>query len=212
VLVGAQVNIHVAWQAGLAGTAVIVVGLLFRSAGVYLSLLGTALDWKEKLFCVVAYVPKATVQAAIGAVPLAAGVASGEVILAVAVLSILLTAPLGAVGITLLGERILDRSELSIYKFRELRERLALPRVGERVRSKRYGTVWKVIEEKETWLSSSEAGGSHGGHDGRLVPAIHIRFWREDTSKGPGTGKTMTYRYSIADPSFQEHWEILYDW
>jgi hypothetical protein len=112
----------------------------------------------------------------------------------------------------LLGERILDRSELSIYKFRELRERLALPRVGERVRSKRYGTVWKVIEEKETWLSSSEAGGSHGGHDSRLVPAIHIRFWREDTSKGPGTGKTMTYRYSIADPSFQEHWEILYDW
>ncbi len=212
VLVGAQVNIHVAWQAGLAGSAVIVVGLLFRSAGTYVSLLGTPLDWKEKLFCVVAYVPKATVQAAIGAVPLAAGVASGEVILAVAVLSILLTAPLGAVGITLLGERILDRTVLSSYKFRELRERLALPRVGERVRSKRYGTVWKVIEEKETWLSSSEAGRSPGGHDGRPVPAIHIRFWREDTSKGPGTGRTMTYRYSIADPSFQEHWEILYDW
>ncbi|OEU60401.1 MAG: potassium transporter, partial [Desulfobacterales bacterium PC51MH44] len=99
VLVGAQVNIHVAWKAGLAGTLVIFIGLIFRSVGTYLSLMGTPFDWKERLFCVVAYIPKATVQAAIGAVPLAAGVASGEVILAVAVLSILLTAPIGAIGI-----------------------------------------------------------------------------------------------------------------
>ncbi|MBW2567073.1 MAG: cation:proton antiporter, partial [Deltaproteobacteria bacterium] len=87
VLVGAQVNIHVAWKAGLAGTAVILVGLVFRSIGTYVSLFNTPLDWKEKVFCIVSYIPKATVQAAIGAVPLAAGVASGEVILAVAVLS-----------------------------------------------------------------------------------------------------------------------------
>lgn len=86
VLVGAQVNVQVAWKAGLAGTIVIVVGLVFRSVGTYLSLLGSPFDWKEKLFCVMAYIPKATVQAAIGAVPVAAGVASGEVILAVAVL------------------------------------------------------------------------------------------------------------------------------
>ena len=75
VLVGAQVNIHVAWAVGLAGTLVILSGLFFRSIGTYLSLFGTDLDWREKLFCVVAYLPKATVQAAIGAVPLAVGVA-----------------------------------------------------------------------------------------------------------------------------------------
>ncbi|MGQ9796447.1 cation:proton antiporter domain-containing protein [Desulfosoma sp.] len=104
VLVGAQVNVHVAWKDGLAGTAVIFVGLIFRSVGTCCSLWGTPFNWKEKLFCVVAYIPKATVQAAIGAVPMAAGVASGEVILAVAVLSILLSAPLGAIGILLLGD------------------------------------------------------------------------------------------------------------
>ncbi len=137
VLVGAQVNIHVAWKAGLAGTLVILTGLVFRSVGTYVSLFGTPFNWKEKLFCVVAYIPKATVQAAIGAVPLAAGVASGEVILAVAVLSILLTAPIGAIGIMVLGERVLDYGELSMYKFKDLRDKLALPHVGERVRSKK---------------------------------------------------------------------------
>jgi hypothetical protein len=99
-----------------------------------------------------AYIPKATMQAAIGAVPLAAGIPAGEVILAVAVLSILLTAPLGAFGIMLVGEKVLDHSERSAYRFKELRGKMDLPRVGERVRSKQYGTVWKVIEEKEIWL------------------------------------------------------------
>ena len=78
VLVGAQVNIHVAWDAGLAGTVVIFTGLAFRSIGTYLSLVGTPLTVKEKLFCVVAYIPKATVQAAIGAVPLAAGIPAAQ--------------------------------------------------------------------------------------------------------------------------------------
>jgi NhaP-type Na+/H+ or K+/H+ antiporter len=108
VLVGAQVNIHVAWQAGLAGSAVIAVGLAFRSAGTWLSVLGSGLNPKERLFTVVSYLPKATVQAAIGAVPLTMGVPGGEVILAVAVLSILLTAPLGAVAIQYAGERCLE--------------------------------------------------------------------------------------------------------
>ncbi len=201
VLVGAQVNIHVAWNAGLAGAAVIFVGLVFRSVGTWLSLLGTNLDWKEKLFCVVAYIPKATVQAAIGAVPLAAGVPSGELILAMAVLSILLTAPLGAIGIMIMGERILDHGEKSTYKFKELREALNLPRVGERVRSKRYNTIWKVIEEKEVWLQSPNP-----------VPAIYIRYWKEDSASGPGTGKTLSHNYGPSDTSFQNHWEILYDW
>jgi NhaP-type Na+/H+ or K+/H+ antiporter len=111
VLVGAQVNIHVAWQAGLAGSAVIAVGLVFRSAGTWLSVIGSELNPKERLFTVVSYLPKATVQAAIGAVPLTMGVPGGEVILAVAVLSILLTAPLGAVAIRHAGERCLEAEE-----------------------------------------------------------------------------------------------------
>ena len=209
VLVGAQVNIQVAWKAGLAGILVILVGLLFRSVGTYISLFGTNLSVKEKLFCVVAYIPKATVQAAIGAVPLAAGVASGEVILAVAVLSILLTAPIGAIGIKILGERILDSGERSSYRFKELMESMALPRVGERVRNKEFDTIWKVIEEKETWI---EATSDKKKGAAPPVPAISLRYWKEDTSNGPGTGKTLTYRYSERDTPFDRQWEILYDW
>ena len=210
VLVGAQVNIHVAWKAGLAGTLVILVGLVFRSIGTYLSLLGTPLDWKERLFCVVAYVPKATVQAAIGAIPLAAGVASGEIILAVAVLSILLTAPLGAIGIIFLGERVLDREERPVYRFQQIREKLSLPRAGERVRSKQSGTVWKIIEEKEIWLNDPDTQEARA-HEATHIPAISLRFWRDEPDLEPGTGKTMSYRYSPVDPSFHDHWEILYD-
>lgn len=210
VLVGAQVNIHVAWQAGLAGLGVITVGLLFRAVGTYISLFGTDLNRREKLFCVVAYIPKATVQAAIGAVPLAAGVAPGELILAVAVLSILFTAPIGAIGIMILGERILDREEASAYRFKELRERLGLPRVGERVRNKDADDVWKVIEEKETWLYPSTE--DHKEEERHPIPAISFRFWKEESSNGPGTGKTLTRRFSQLDAPFDRHWEILYDW
>lgn len=103
VLVGAQVDVHVAFDGGAVALAVIALGLIARSIGVLISLIGTNLNIKERLFCAVSYIPKATVQAAIGAVPLAAGVASGEMILAVAVLSIIITAPLGAVGIRLLA-------------------------------------------------------------------------------------------------------------
>ncbi len=198
ILVGSQVNIHVAWEAGIAGIAVIITGLLFRSVGTYVSLIGTPFNWKEKMFCVVAYIPKATVQAAIGSVPLAAGVASGEVILAIAVLSILLTAPLGAIGIMIFGERVLDHGEHSVYKFRDLRKKLGLPHVGERVRNKRFGTVWKIIEEKEEWTGN--------------VSTIQIRFWREGSAGKAGTGKTMTHKYSKTDLSFEINWEILYDW
>lgn len=108
VLVGAQVNISVALNAGLKGLLIIFIGLIGRSIGVFISLLGTNLNWKERLFCTIAYIPKATVQAAIGAVPLALGVKSGEIILAIAVLSILVTAPLGAIGIKATGKRLLE--------------------------------------------------------------------------------------------------------
>ncbi|WIV12958.1 cation:proton antiporter [Proteiniborus sp. MB09-C3] len=107
VLVGAQVNIRVALNAGGVGIIVILIGIIGRSIGVIISLLGTDLNWKERLFCVIAYVPKATVQAAMGAVPLSLGVGSGDVILAIAVLSILITAPLGAIGINISAEKLL---------------------------------------------------------------------------------------------------------
>jgi NhaP-type Na+/H+ or K+/H+ antiporter len=107
VLVGAQVNIHVAVDSGILGIIIITIGLTARSIGVLVSLMGTNLDRKERLFCVISYIPKATVQAAMGAVPLAAGVKSGEVILAIAVLSIIITAPLGAIGIKIGGEKLL---------------------------------------------------------------------------------------------------------
>ncbi|OQY58438.1 MAG: potassium transporter [Desulfobacteraceae bacterium 4572_88] len=207
VLVGAQVNIHVAWKAGLAGTAVILVGLIFRSIGTYISLFGTPLTRQEKLFCVVAYVPKATVQAAIGAVPLAAGVVSGEVILAVAVLSILLTAPIGAIGIMIFGEKVLDYGDSSLYKFKELRQNMRLPHVGERVRSKHSGAVWKVIEEKEVWLEDPE-------QQSRQIPGICLRYWKDDRENMQnGTGKTVNHCYSQKKiSSFTDKWEILYDW
>lgn len=107
VLVGAQVNILVAFDSGTKGIILILIGLIGRSIGVMISLLGTNLNWKERLFCIISYMPKATVQAAIGGVPLYLGVESGDVILAVVVLSILITAPLGAIGIRSFSKRLL---------------------------------------------------------------------------------------------------------
>lgn len=109
VLVGTQVNLSVAWRAGLAGLAVIFGALVFRSVGVLLCLIGSGFNLREQAYCILANIPKATVQAAIGAVPLAAGVASGEVILAVAVLSILTTAPLGDWAMKVTEERWLAK-------------------------------------------------------------------------------------------------------
>jgi len=121
-MVGAQVNIRVAWNAGAAGAALVGLGLVARSAGTYLCTLGSNLNFKERLFVVISYLPKATVQAAIGAAPLAAmklaGMDSrpGEIMLAVAVLSILLTAPLGAWAITLTGNRVLQVAPPSVHE------------------------------------------------------------------------------------------------
>lgn len=112
VLVGAQVNISVAMDAGLLGILIILFGLLGRSIGVFICTIGTNLNLKERLFCVIAYIPKATVQAAIGAVPLSAGVASGDIMLAIAFLSILITAPLGAIGVKISSNKFLDTEEV----------------------------------------------------------------------------------------------------
>lgn len=97
VLIGAQVNLSVAFNSGLIGLVIIILGLCGRSIGVWVSLLFSRLNYKEKMFCTFSYIPKATVQAALGAIPLSMGIASGEIILAIAVLSIVVTAPVGAI-------------------------------------------------------------------------------------------------------------------
>lgn len=107
VLVGATVDPRYAAQAGLAAAALIVGAMLFRMGGVQLCLLKTPLKKKERLFCGFAYMPKATVQAAIGAIPLSMGLPCGEIVLTVAVLAILLTAPIGAALVDGTEERLL---------------------------------------------------------------------------------------------------------
>ena len=105
VLVGATVDIHYAVSAGAAAILLILGALVFRMAGVMCCLLGTRLSLKERMFCMAAYMPKATVQAAIGGVPLSMGLACGNIVLTVAVLAILITAPLGAFLIDLTYRR-----------------------------------------------------------------------------------------------------------
>lgn len=111
VLVGALVDIEVAISAGLVGILIVFVGLLFRSLGVWISLIKTNLSIKEKTFVMFSFIPKATVQAAIGSIPLQLGVANGEIILAISVLAILLTAPLGAILIEVSSKRLLTQKK-----------------------------------------------------------------------------------------------------
>lgn len=108
VLVGATVNVGYLKNVGFSAVVVIVCALIFRMAGVFVSLIGTNLNMKEKLFVMLAYTPKATVQAAIGGIPLSLGLACGDVILTVAVLVIVLTAPLGAFAIDFTYKRFLE--------------------------------------------------------------------------------------------------------
>ncbi|MGB9837782.1 cation:proton antiporter [Methanothermobacter sp.] len=108
VLVGAAVDVKLIFQVGLLGLAVILLGLAARSMGVLLALRGSNLNLRERVFCIAAYIPKATVQAAVGAIPLAAGVEAGQTILAMAVLAILFTAPIGSVAVRITGERFLE--------------------------------------------------------------------------------------------------------
>lgn len=112
VLVGAAVDIRYTMGAGLAAIAMILIALVFRGIGVSICLIKTNLNWKERLFCVIAYLPKATVQAAIGSVPLAMGLPCGQIVLSVAVLAILITAPLGAIGMDLTYKRLLTREKV----------------------------------------------------------------------------------------------------
>ena len=109
VLVGAAVDIRYTLAAGPRAVAMIFLALAVRAAGVCLCLCGTQLNARERLFCVIAYLPKATVQAAIGSVPMAMGLGCGQLVLSVAVLAILLTAPLDALGMDLSYQKLLEK-------------------------------------------------------------------------------------------------------
>lgn len=112
VLVGATVDLKYAVSAGVATLLLVAGALCFRMCGVAVSLFKTNLSKKEKLFCMLAYTPKATVQAAIGAIPLGMGLSCGQIVLTVAVLSILITAPFGAICVDNLHAKLLDRNSL----------------------------------------------------------------------------------------------------
>ena len=111
VLVGAAVDIRYTLNAGGAAILMILVALLFRSVGVAICLIRTRLTKKERLFCILSYLPKATVQASIGSVPLAMGLPCGQIVLSVAVLGILITAPLGAILIDGTYKKLLCQSK-----------------------------------------------------------------------------------------------------
>ncbi len=111
VLVGAMVNVAYVAYAGVAAILLILGAMVFRMTGVFASVLGTKLNGKERAFCMLAYTPKATVQAAIGGVPLAMGLACGETVLTVAVLAILITAPFGAIAIDCTYKKWLQRAK-----------------------------------------------------------------------------------------------------
>ena len=109
VLVGAAVDIQYTVSAGISAVLLIFVALVFRAVGVCLCMIGTNLNRKERLFCVLAYLPKATVQAAIGSVPLAAGLPCGKIVLSVAVLAIIITAPIGAFAMDSTYQKLLTK-------------------------------------------------------------------------------------------------------
>ena len=111
VLVGAAVDIRYTLQAGFAAVVMIAIALVVRSVGVCICTAGTRLNRQERIFCVLAYLPKATVQAAIGSVPLALGLPCGNLVLSVAVLAILITAPLGALGMDASYRKLLVKAE-----------------------------------------------------------------------------------------------------
>ena len=109
VLVGASVQISSLKTAGVSAVILILAALLFRMLGVYICMIGTKLNTKERIFCMLAYTPKATVQAAIGGLPLAMGLACGNLVLTISVVAIMLTAPLGAFAIDYTNKKLLNQ-------------------------------------------------------------------------------------------------------
>lgn len=114
--VGMAINPNLVGKYFLIGVVILSCSLFIRSLGVLIALIGTNLTKKEKLFCVIAYLPKATVQSAKASIPLQIGVAGGEIMQAIAILSVLITAPIGAIGINLTAEKLLNSKIIDGYK------------------------------------------------------------------------------------------------
>ena len=113
VLVGVAVDLKYALAAGVTVIILVVLALIFRMAGVGVSLIKTKLTKQERVFCMIAYTPKATVQAAIGTIPMAMGLECGSIVLTVAVMSILITAPFGAICVDNLYKKLLTKSDVN---------------------------------------------------------------------------------------------------
>ena len=107
--VGMAINPSLVGEYLWIGILMLIISLTIRSIGVAISLIGTDLSFKERIFCIIAYLPKATVQSAKAGIPLQMGVAGGEVMQAIAILSVLITAPIGAIGIKLSSPRLLNQ-------------------------------------------------------------------------------------------------------
>lgn len=120
VLVGALVDVTVLVNVGLLAILLIIIAMVFRMLGVYVSLLGSNLNYKEKLFTAISYTPKATVQAAIGAIPLSLGLPHGELILMVSVLAIIITAPFGAIMMDNFHQKLLKQEDLLKIEQKEM--------------------------------------------------------------------------------------------
>ncbi len=105
--VGMSINPNLVGRYLIIGTIILLCSLLIRSIGVLIALIGTNLNLKERLFCIIAYLPKATVQSAKASIPLQMGVVGGEVMQAIAILSVLITAPIGAIWIKLTSDKLL---------------------------------------------------------------------------------------------------------
>ncbi|MDL2302695.1 cation:proton antiporter [Lachnospiraceae bacterium OttesenSCG-928-D06] len=120
VLVGATVDLSYAYNAGITVIILILLVLIFRMLGVLLCFIGTKLAKKERLFCMIAYMPKATVQAAIGSIPLMMGLSCGDIVLTTAVLAIIITAPLGAALIDISYKHLLEKDNLLTREERPL--------------------------------------------------------------------------------------------
>lgn len=90
-------------------------------------------------------------------------------------------------------------------EFGEIIRKKGLPRVGQTVRSKDYGTLWRVMEKRELWQTSEDPQTK----ESRMVPAIYLSYWRSQEGEPPGVGKMMGYTYTLYDNTFELHWEIV---
>ena len=104
-----------------------------------------------------------------------------------------------------------DHGQRSAYRFKALRQALALPHVGERLLHRPSGEVWKVIEEKEVWLDQNDSRDVAGGQR-PAEPAIYQRYWKTDSNAPAGKGLTREYYFTRMEQGIKNEWEILFDW